>query len=146
MVMKHEIELNGKEVSTLPEITINGQQVIMTPEVKEIYELINMANTAKIRKLLEDQASEGWTQTFILNINDTEPSQEFVLSRPAQSMALINAGPGQMIVSINSRGGSPTPVAALQPYNVSFTGHKLMRFFIVCPSGTVAAGVAVTKG
>jgi hypothetical protein len=101
------------------------------------------ANTAKNRRYNEDKRSKGKTQNFPLNITPL-PAQEVPCPSPAQSLYLINDGPGQIFVAINDLAGDPTPLLATEALNAEFETHELQRFYVWSAPGTVATARAVT--
>jgi hypothetical protein len=101
---------------------------------------------ARIRKNLEDRTSEGWTQSFVQNITDTQiPSEGFKFDRLAQSISLHNDGPATVFVAINHY-ENPSPVLFTEMFNVNFEAHKLERIFLKCPPGLAAAVRFTIKG
>ncbi len=101
------------------------------------------ANTAKIRKYFDDRTSIGRTINFPLNI--TPIHQEIVCPYPAQSLHVVNDGPGQIFVTENALGGDPTPLFVHDEMWNNFETHKLYRFYVWSAPGTVATARAKVK-
>jgi len=99
------------------------------------------ANTAKLRRFQEDRISKGKTQNYPLNITAT--AQEIRCPYPAQSLYLVNDGPGQIFVAINALDGDPTPLLVNEALSLDFETHELERFYVWSAPGTVAAARAV---
>jgi len=117
--LEAEIELNGERVTNLPEVTLNGQRVVMAPEVREIYELINMANIAKMRKLEESKVAAG-AQNIQLDASTNVQSASFPY--PVLSLSIVNRGPGNFYYRINN--GDPQrsdpPMLLNEVVNIDF--------------------------
>jgi len=99
------------------------------------------ANTAKLRRFQEDRISKGKTLNFPLNVTPT--SQNIRCPYPAQSLYLVNDGPGQIFVAINALDGDPTPLLVNEALSLDFETHELERFYVWSAPGTVAAARAV---
>jgi len=99
------------------------------------------ANTAKLRRFQEDRISKGKTQNYPLNITAT--TQEIRCPSPAQSLYLVNDGPGQIFVAINALDGDPTPLLVNEALSLDFETHELERFYVWSAPGTVATARAV---
>lgn len=145
----HEVTLpNEIEVSNPPDVKIiqNGKPVdtsaiddydgfmtyLMTASIA--------ANTAKIRRYHEDKISKG-IQNFPLTITPTP--QEVPCPYPAQSLYLVNDGPGQIFVAINDLAGDPTPLLVNEALDVDFETHELQQFYVWSAPGTVATARGV---
>jgi hypothetical protein len=101
------------------------------------------ANIAKIKRYYDDRTSKGRTTNFPLNITPT--IQEIPCPYPGQSFYIVNDGPGQIFVILNSLDGSPTPLFARDEKWVNFETHKLQRFYVWSAPGTVATARAEVK-
>jgi len=101
------------------------------------------ANIAKIRRYQEDKLSKGKTPNFPLTITPAPP-QEVRCPEPAQSLYLINDGPGQIFVAINALDGDPTPLLANEALELDFEAHVLQRFYVWSAPGTIATARAAT--
>jgi hypothetical protein len=139
------------ELPTLPDIKIikDGKQVD-TSAIDDYDSFMNFlmlasiaSNTAKIRRYNEDRTSIGRTINFPLNITSTR--QEIVCPYPAQSLYVVNDGPGQIFVIENALGGDPTPLFIHDEMQNDFETHKLYRFYVWSAPGTVATARAKVK-
>jgi hypothetical protein len=138
------------QVPTLPNIKIirDGKQVDTSaiddydPFMTFLMTASIAANTAKLRRYQEDRISKGKTKNFPLTINPAPP-QEVRCPFPAQSLYLINDGPGQIFVAINALDGDPTPLLLGEALSVDFETHTLERFYVWSAAGTVATARAV---
>lgn len=101
------------------------------------------ANTAKIRKYYEDRASLGGTQNWDLNV--TPAIQELICIYPAQSLYLVNDGPGTIFVKENNPARDATCVLVNEEMTTDFETHKLERFYVWSAAGTIATARAKTK-
>jgi hypothetical protein len=99
------------------------------------------ANTAKLRRYQEDRTSKGKTINFPLTITPT--TEEVVCPYAAQSLYLVNDGPGQIFVAINALDGDPTPLLVNEALDIEFETHKLERFYVWSAVGTVATARGV---
>lgn len=104
------------------------------------------AEVVRLRQVLQDNQSEGWTDFYPLSVTDAVPSQETVLDRAAQSISLINDGPGEVLLSLNERQATPAVIKAGEPFSANFAGHKLLRFYIKCPPTQSSACRVAVKG
>lgn len=140
------LELSSTETPQLPEVIIDGHKVAggSREALSEVYELINMANIAKMRKRLDDQASQGWVLPFN-NLPVFQRGEEIYLDRPAQAMTLINDGPGVIQVGVNTRQNLVT-VNVNQAYNINFGNHILRWFFLICGPAVAPSVRAVVRG
>ena len=102
------------------------------------------ANTAKIRKYYDDRRSVGRTPSLPIN-NITPTSQEISLPYPCQSLYLLNNGPGQIFVNVNSPGETPTPIIVGRAAYFPFETHVIERFYVWSAAGTVATATAILK-
>lgn len=144
--MDYQLESRSTDMPQLPEVIVDGH--IVAPGSKEIlsevYEVINMANIAKIRKRADDQAAQGWAFPYD-NWPVSPIGEEIILDKPAQAMTLINDGPAAIQVSINNRINLIT-VNLNQAYNINFGNHTLRWFFLICGAGLAATVRVVVKG
>ncbi|MBA7506123.1 hypothetical protein ES706_04803 [subsurface metagenome] len=101
------------------------------------------ANTAKIRKQLEDRVSKGEVQPFDLDI--TPKAQEVEPYYPSQSLFLVNHGPGKIFVTVNALNREPTPIEANREAYFPFETHVIERFYVWSEPGTVATAIAILK-
>lgn len=101
------------------------------------------SNIVKMRRYQEGRISKGKTQNFPLTITPI-PAQEVRCPYPAQSLYLINDGPGQIFVSINDPAGDPTPLLVNEALSADFETHILEKFYVWSAAGTVATARAVT--
>jgi hypothetical protein len=139
------------QVPTLPNVKIirDGKQVDTSaiddydPFMTFLFTASMAANIAKLRRYQEDRISKGKTKNFPLSITPL-PAQEVRCPYPAQSLYLINDGPGQIFVAINDLDGDPTPLLATEALRVEFETHELQRFYVWSAPGTVATARAVT--
>lgn len=102
-----------------------------------------VSQLVKLNKHFADRTSAGKTENFPLNI--TPVPQEVRCTYPAQSLFLINDGPGQIFVAINFQNETPTPLLITETMAVDFETHKLERFYVWSTPGTVAIARALTK-
>ena len=139
------------QVPTLPDLKIirDGKQVD-TSAIDNYDNFMSFlmlasiaANTAKNRRYNEDRTSIGRTTNFPLNITPTR--QEIVCPYPAQSLYIINDGPGQIFVIENALGGDPTPLFVHDEMWNNFETHKLYRFYVWSAPGTIATARAKVK-
>jgi len=148
----HEVTLpNEIEVSNLPDVKIiqNGKPVdtsaiddydgfmtfLMTASIA--------ANTVKIRRLQEDRTSLGHTQNWELNV--TSEMQELTCIHPAQSLYIVNDGPGTIFVKENTPARDATRVLINEEMTTNFEAHKLERFYVWSAAGTIATARAKIK-
>jgi hypothetical protein len=131
--MEPEIKLNGEEVANLPEVTLNGQRVVMAPEVKEIYELINMANIAKMRKLEESKVARS---SRFIQLNATPAIQEAQFAEPVISMSIVNRGPGSFNFRVNDGGhlADDPPLLINETANVNFEYPTIYTLYYFSPT------------
>ena len=113
--------------------------------------LASIASQAvKIRKYFDDRTSQGRIENFDQIIaSPAEPSQEFILSSPAQSISITNNAPvgGLVIwVEINRRFNTRRTLNPGEVLNIDFEMHKLERFFVQCPPGVPPTFSATAKG
>jgi hypothetical protein len=101
------------------------------------------ANTAKIRKYFDDRTSIGEVQNFALDI--TDQPQEVQCANHSQSIYVVNDGPGDIFVTINSLGRTPTHLLVHDEMSDNFETHKLYRFYVWSAQGTVATARAKVK-
>ncbi len=101
------------------------------------------ANLVKIRKLAEDQESEGIVAGY--DITATETVFELTLDRPSQSVTLINTSAPPVTVWINYRGIAPRVVRQNVPLAIDFGSHKLRKIFLQCAPGATALVEIVIK-
>ena len=137
--------LSSTDMPTLPEVIIDGHKVAggSRDALSEIYEIINMANLAKMRKRLDDQAAEGWVRSYILNI--VPAGEEIWLDTPGQSISIINDGPAVIQVGINDR-IAINFLNVNQVFNLNFGNHKLRWFFVRCAAGLASVARVVIRG
>lgn len=127
---------NGKEVDTS---AIDDYDPFMT----YLMQAAATANLVRIRRHFDDRTSKGEVENFDLNIN--EMPQEVEPYYPAQSLYLINKGPGKIFVTINVLNRAATPLEMGRPFKVNFETHKLERFYVWSEPGTTAAAWAIAK-
>jgi len=139
------------QVPTLPDIKIIDQdgKALDTSAIDNYDDFMSFlmqasiaANTAKLRRYQEERISKGITVNFPLTIGPA-PAQEVGCPYPAQSLYLVNDGPGQIFVAINTLDGDPTPLLVTEAFSLSFETHKLQRFYVWSAPGTVATARAV---
>ena len=99
-------------------------------------------NTIKMRKYFEDRVSEGQTQSF--NLTVTPVCEEYSCIQPSQSIYIVNDGPGQIFVGINSN-KTATPLFMHDEMTIDFQTHKLLYFYVWSAPGTVASARATVK-
>lgn len=138
------------QVPTLPDVRIikDGKQVD-TSAIDNYDSFMTFlmtasmaANIAKIRRYFDDRTSKGKIPNFPLNITPTP--QEVRCPYPAQSLYLINDGPGQIFVAINALDGDPTPLLVNEALDADFETHELQRFYVWSAPSTVATARAAT--
>lgn len=139
------------QLPTLPDIKIieNGKQVD-TSAIDNYDSFMTFvllapmaANIAKMRRYYDDRTSIGRTTNFPLNI--TPIHDEIICPYPAQSFYIVNDGPGQIFVALNSQEGEITPLFIHDEKWVNFETHKLQRFYVWSAPGTVATARAEVK-
>jgi hypothetical protein len=101
------------------------------------------ANTAKIRKYFDDRTSIGEVENFALDI--TDQPQEVQCANPSQSIYVVNDGPGEIFVTINALGRTPTHLFVHEQMFDNFETHKLYRFYVWSAQGTIATARAKVK-
>jgi hypothetical protein len=130
-----EVYVNGQKISD-PAHTFDGV-------MEEITGLAALGQLYKIRKNLEDRTSAGlietWEETITNNI------VRYELTRPAQSLGVINDGPDPVLIWINTSASNPKTVMVNEPFNVNFENHALARFYLQCAPGNTAAIRAIAK-
>lgn len=100
------------------------------------------ANTAKIRRYYEDRTSIGEVQNFLLNVT---PTPEEIKCTPSQSIYVVNDGPGDIFVTLNALGRTPTHLFMHEEMSDNFETHKLYCFYFWSAPGTVAIARAKVK-
>jgi len=138
------------EVPTLPDlkITQNGKPVDTSAidDYDSFMSFLLLASIArsnnKMSKYFEDRTSEGQTQTFDLTV--TPVCEEFVCIHPSQSIHVVNDGPGQIFIGINSN-KTATSLFMRDEMTIDFETHKLLSFFVWSAPGTVASARATVK-
>jgi hypothetical protein len=145
-MMDSQRELLSTDTPGLPEVIIDGRKVAPgSDEVwKETMDLVNMANLAKIRKRIDDQASQGWVKPYD-NWLVSPNGEEFYVDPPGQALTIINDGPDPIQLAINDKRALLT-INANQTYNLSFGNHTLKWFFLQCGAGLTATVRAEIKG
>jgi hypothetical protein len=137
---------NEIEVPELPQVRVNGKSVD-TSAIDNydafMLSLIQTSHLVRIRKHLEDTESIGEDQNFALNI--TPDSQLVKCAHPSQSIWLVNDGPGEIFVTINSLGRVPTHLFVRDEMWDDFKVHRLYRFYVWSAPGTVATARAKVK-
>jgi hypothetical protein len=93
-------------------------------------------NLTRIRKVLEDQESEGGAMGYDVAATGRLFRQDF--PKPCQSMTLINTGPNAVDVWINSTSNYPRRIRVNQPLAINFGGHKLKCIYLQCGAGATA--------
>ena len=101
------------------------------------------ANLLKIRRLAEDQESEGFVTGYDIIVTGTV--SEVILDSPSQSLSLINTSVPPVTVWINYRGIAPRVVRQNVTLNIDFHSHKLRKIFLQCTPGTTAQVEIVVK-
>jgi len=99
-------------------------------------------NTNKMRKYFEDRVSEGHTQSF--NLTVTPECEEYRCIYPSQSIHVVNDGPGQIFVGINSN-KTATSLFMRDEMTTDFQTHKLFCFYVWSAPGTIATARADVK-
>jgi hypothetical protein len=102
------------------------------------------ANIAQIKKHFDDCKSIGRAPSYPIN-NITPISQEIPCEQPAQSLYIVNNGPGQIFVAVNSSGDSATPIAAGKAAYFPFETHVIQKFYVWSAAGTTATATAILK-
>jgi hypothetical protein len=141
--MDYQQELSSIDTPQLPEVIVDGHKVAggSKETMSEIYEILNMANLAKMRKVMVDQSAQGWVRAYNFNIS---PAGEIVkLEQKAQAISLINDGPAVIQVGINSRDHLNTVLNG-QAFNLNFKNHVLEWLFVRCVAGVATARAAVS--
>lgn len=139
------------QVPALPDLKIikDGKQVDTSaiddydPFMTFLMTASMAANIAKIRRYYDDRTSIGKTTPFPLNI--TPAHDEILCPHPGQSFYIVNDGPGQIFVALNSQDGEITPLFIHDEKWVNFETHKLERFYVWSAPGTVATARAEVK-
>ena len=127
-----------------------SQNIMPLEKLNWLMSAAAVGQLVKIRKSIEDEISDGWTQNFALVVTDV--SQEIKIDWPAQSIFIVNDGlplplvGGQMLVEINARGTTQTPLNPTETLRLDFKGHKLKKFFVQCPPAQTTTGRAMAKG
>jgi hypothetical protein len=101
------------------------------------------AHLARIRRYYDDRTSIGEDQNWALQI--TPVSQEILCAHPSQSIYLVNDGPGEIFVTINALGRTPTHLFVHEQMFDNFETHKLYRFYVWSALGTIATARAKVK-
>ncbi len=132
------------------EVIENGKQISserIDPSVASfVYQAVAASNLARIRKLKEDETSQGWVENFDVAVTPASPSQEVALTLPAQSISITNDGPALVWVEINKRFYTRRTLNLGETLNINFGAHKLERFFVQCPPGLTATIRATARG
>jgi len=127
---------NGKPVDTSAIDDYDGfMTYLMTASIA--------ANTAKIRKYYDDRASLGHTQNWELDV--TADIQELTCNYPAQSLYIVNDGPGPIFVKENTPTRDATRLLVNEEMSTDFEIHKLERFYVWSAAGTIATARAKVK-
>jgi len=138
--------MNEIEVPELPKVTQNGKPVD-TSSIDNYdeftFSLMQLGHLARIRRHLEDTESKGEVQNFAPDITPTP--QLLQCAHPSQSIWLVNDGPGDIFVTINSLGRVPTQLHAHDEMWHDFKVHRLLRFYVWSAPGTVATARATVK-
>lgn len=141
------------QVPTLPDVKIVDQngKPLDTSAIDNYDEFMSFlmqasaaANLAKIRKFYDDRRSIGRAPSLPIN-NITPTSQEIRCPYPCQSLYLLNNGPGQIFVNVNSPGETPTPIIAGRAAYFPFETHVIECFYVWSAPGTVATATAILK-
>jgi hypothetical protein len=101
------------------------------------------SQAVRVRRYFDDRTPEGLTENFALNITPTV--QEVLCSRPSQTLFVVNDGLGQIFVTINARGRTPTPLLINETMFIDFEIHKLRCFYVWSAPGTVATARAMVR-
>lgn len=133
------------DMPQLPEVIIDGHKVAPGSKdvVSEIYELLNMSNIAKMRKIMADQVPKGWVRPYNLNI--TPVGELIKLDEIGQAISIINDGPAQIQLGLNSR-DHLIPLNNNQALNLNFRYHVLEWFYVICGPALTATARAVITG
>jgi hypothetical protein len=123
-------ELQSIDTPGLPEVYVDGHKVAggSKEALSEVYDLINMANMAKIRKILEDKTSKGWVYSLRPTATIDPPGEGYQLNQLAQSVNITNDGPSQCLVGINDN-DNPYPMAIREIWSVDFEAHRIDRIY-----------------
>ena len=143
MTTDYQPELLSTDTPQLPEVIVDGRKVAggSKETMSEIYELVNMANMAKMRKIMVDQSAKGWVRSYNFNIT---PIGEIVkLEQIGQAITFINDGPVVVQLGINSRDHLNT-VNVNQAFNLNFKNHVLEWIYIRSAVGVATARAAIT--
>ena len=146
--MDYQLESLSQETPQLPEVLIDGHKVAAgsAETLSDIYQLINMANIAKIRKAAEDEVSDGWVENWDPVISSSNSPFEIKPTKAGQSLSLINDGPDTVQVELNIRDFSSREVTAGQSYNVNFKGHRLHKLYLSDEGSSTATVRIAIKG
>ena len=141
--------MTNQDISTdmpsLPEVIIDGHKVAggSREAVSEIYELINMANIAKIRRYFDDRTPLGHAAGY--NVAATGQLQELPFDHKAQAVSIINTGPAVVDVWVNNTSNPPRRLRVGVPLNINFETHVVKSLLFRCPPGLTAAIEVVAK-
>ena len=146
--MDYQLESLSHETPQLPEVVIDGHKVATgsAETLGDIYQLINMANIAKIRKAAEDEVSRGWVENWDPVVSSSNSPFKITPTRAGQSLSLINDGPDTVQVEFNIRDFNPREVAVGQSYDVNFKGHKLHKLYLSNEGSSTATVHITIKG
>ena len=146
--MDYQLESLSHETPQLPEVVIDGHKVAAgsAETLADIYQLINMANIAKIRKVAEDEVSAGWVENWDPVISSSNSPFEIKPTKAGQSLSLVNDGPAIVEVELNHRDFNFREVVAGQSYCVDFKGHKLYKIYLSNTDTLPATVHIVIKG
>ena len=122
----------------------NNKSVTITGDDSFLSFLMQAAqnsNLLKMRKIQEDEVSQGWIQSFNVALNNSQVYEEFAPDIPGQSIFVVNDGPGagsQVLLRINNASSTDNIINLNGTYQTDFGGHKLVRFYVRCSVGAVA--------
>ncbi len=131
------VKYNGKEVDTSQ---IDNYDSFM----QYLVSAAQLSRLNKIAKLMEDEMSAGWTQN--IDITVTEIERELRPFTPAQSMFLVNDGPSNIIIAINTTLATPNIKFPSESLSIDFKGHKLEKIYVKCLPGQTSVIRTLLKG
>jgi hypothetical protein len=140
---------NEIEVPELPQVRVNGKSVDTSAIdnydsfMAYLMAAAQTSHLARIRRHLEDTASIGEVQNWVLAI--TPDPQLVQCAHPSQSIWLVNDGPGDIFVTENALGRVPTQLHTRDEMWDDFKVHRLYRFYVWSAPGTVATARAKVK-
>ncbi len=147
MSLDYPPESLSPDTPGLPEVIVNGRKVAAGGKeaVAEIYELINTANLARLRRIAEDKSSQGIILSYDRVATPSDPSEEIILARLGQSVSIVNDGPGILFVEINSRNRNPVTLNPNEAQAINFENHVLDRLYVRSAVGNNASARIMVK-